>query len=141
MARRKKTKRDMTFKDVFKFPLEALEGLSSKVFTADHAMAFDFPSNFMRRIYPDLIVTGEETRFKILSCINGVSPSPKTELILTYDPDSTIIFIEIEGKQREFIIVRGWGNLTGCGGHNLSEKVAVRLQTEFAEYIIKKLTE
>ena len=37
------------------------------------------------------------------------------------------------------IDIRGWGNLTGTGGYNLSEESAMIVQDTLAEYIIQRL--
>jgi len=37
------------------------------------------------------------------------------------------------------ILIRGWGNLTGTGAHNLKEEEAANIQDTFAEYIVEQL--
>ena len=132
----------LNFKEVYEFPLEMMRATSSKIFTKSHNMAFDFPISFLKGIYPNLMEISVESRKKILDIINGDRESSEmtTKLKLRYDPDTTVIYHKHEGVDREFIIVRGWGHLTGVGGLNLSAEEATRIQTEFAEYIIEKLT-
>lgn len=38
------------------------------------------------------------------------------------------------------LVVRGWGHLTGAGGLNLDVDVANKIQDEFAEWVINKLS-
>lgn len=37
------------------------------------------------------------------------------------------------------ILIRGWGNLTGIGGHNLSGEDAANIQDTMAKYIVEQL--
>jgi hypothetical protein len=39
-----------------------------------------------------------------------------------------------------FILIRGWGNLTGTGAHHFSEEKAVKIQDDFRDWIIYKLS-
>lgn len=44
-------------------------------------------------------------------------------------------------NDKPFITIRGWGYLTGCGGGLwLDPEVAKKIQDDFAEWIIDKLT-
>ena len=129
-----------TFKDIYKFPLRWDEDFSMKVFGDDGAMAFDFPFGMLKKAYPNMIILPNEAKKMIVDVVNGESKG-KINYSLTYNPDDTIIYADVEGTQREFIIVRGWGNLTGQGGHNLKEEKAIELQTAFANHIIKSITD
>lgn len=113
----------MNFKDIYKFPLESFEGL---VYTFDYNRAFDF--KFFNDREQELIVKALNGDYVI-----------KKDLKLSYDKDESIIYSEISGKPTKAISIRGWGYLTGTGGLNLSEDVAVKIQDEFAEFIIKQL--
>ena len=35
--------------------------------------------------------------------------------------------------------IRGWGNLTGAGAHNLSVEEAANIQDTFADFIVERL--
>jgi len=118
-------KQVFTFKDVY-FPLE---NYHSKVFANGH-MAFDFPQKWL---YENCDEVSIEDQDKIIDILNGKDNS-KSDLELTYK-DATIY-----QNGKEFIIIRGWGHLTGCGGLNLNEDEAVIIQDDFANYIIEKLT-
>lgn len=54
---------------------------------------------------------------------------------------SQITFLdpEILLDGQPFLIVRGWGHLAGTGGLNLPEDEAVKLQREFALWVVDKL--
>lgn len=42
---------------------------------------------------------------------------------------------------RPILMVRGWGNLTGCGGHALSADEAAKIQDGFLEWAVSRLNE
>jgi hypothetical protein len=70
---------------------------------------------------------------KITSAINGVQefkiPDLKHEEHEFFKGDKYIF------------CVRGWGNLTGIGGHNLKPEKAAKIQDTLIEYIFKILTQ
>ena len=37
----------------------------------------------------------------------------------------------------KLILIRGWGNLTGAGAHNLSVEEAANIQDTFADFIVE----
>jgi hypothetical protein len=116
-----------SFKDVFTFPLKLCH---SKVMTADFNMAFDF---ILRFLDPEAIQISDEDKQKIVDIINGENRQIKEHKLEYQDGD-----IKLNGKP--FIMIRGWGHLTGTGGLNLPGERAKELQDEFGNYIIEKLT-
>ncbi|MCK9416529.1 hypothetical protein M0Q97_07730 [Candidatus Dojkabacteria bacterium] len=120
-----------TFKDYFKFPLVYDDGL---VFTSDYGRAFDFPLHYL---YPNAVNLTEESQQKIVELLNNptIKFEPKTHLNLRFDEDNAIIYQD----DKEFIIIRGWGHLTGCGALNLDGQTATKIQNEFAYYIVETL--
>jgi hypothetical protein len=119
----------MTFKEAYKFPLSVLDGT---VWTRDENMAFMFANNVLA---DDPHILSWHGQFNVVKSINGYE-ADLAPLELSYNPkDATI---SLNGKT--FLIIRGWGHLTGSGGLNLPEDTATRLQDEFAEYIIKQLS-
>ena len=50
-----------------------------------------------------------------------------------------IYHVSPEGIKHEFIIIRGWGGLTGVGGMTLEPEIAIQMQNDFAQFIIDKL--
>ena len=124
-----------TWQEVYELPLKLDYGFDTKVWTQSREMAFDFP---LKMLYPHAIHVHPHTKKEIINRINGVSQELDTHFPqLTYNKSETTI--ELDGVM--FLIVRGWGNLTGhgVGGLGLDPEVASRLQTEFAEYIIDRL--
>lgn len=84
----------------------------------------------------DNFLPGEKERVRrIIDIINGDKTSD-------FDPDWEIDPLhrcEILYKGVRQFLVRGWGYLTGCGGLNLPEKLAAKMQDGFINYIIDKL--
>lgn len=122
----------MDFKEAYKFPLRRI---GSTVWTNNNALAFCF-GNVILSISPDVnsYYTSGEDQERIIDIING----GKTEcapLDLKYDQNDATITL----NDKPYIIIRGWGHLTGSGGLNLPEDTATRLQDDFAEFIIKQL--
>jgi hypothetical protein len=44
--------------------------------------------------------------------------------------------IEIYSNESPFIMIRGWGGLTGIGGHNFDSEKASKIQDDFAQYLL-----
>lgn len=128
-----KTFKIITYKTAYKFPLQWDEG-SSKVFTKDYTMAFDFP--FMRGMFGDreeLILSNEQQK-EIVSIING---EKKGNIVgdVEYVKDDAVVTVD----KKILLVIRGWGYLTGVGGLNIPPEKAAPIQDEFGEYIVKKL--
>lgn len=70
---------------------------------------------------------------KLLNCINGENTERTNKAV---HKEGEIFIGDVH-----LITIRGWGNLTGYGGHRLSEKEAANVQDTFAEYIVEKLNE
>lgn len=43
-------------------------------------------------------------------------------------------------EDNPFIMIRGWGHLTGIGGLHLDHELAMKIQDDFALWILNKLT-
>lgn len=117
-------KKKYGFEEIF-LPLELYWG---KVFANGH-MAFDFPEKFL---YANSITLSDSDKNHIVDILNG-KYDKKIDLELTYKNNN------IYAGDHEFIIIRGWGHLTGCGALNLPVEEAARIQDDFANYIISKL--
>lgn len=127
------------FKNYYTFPLKIEEPYDIKVFTADHSMAIDYPFAMLHSA-DQAFYLDSEVKAKILDQLNGVTDDFRMENLLIYDPEDTSIYLEVAGMKLLFMIVRGWGNLTGHGdGHGLPDKKASEIQDAFAAYIIKRL--
>jgi len=123
----------MNFKEAFQFPLKAYHG---KVFSNDNRMAFDFAHQFLCHDEP-FVKLSIESQERIVELINGIGSKPKTVLDLSYENGS--IYVTIDSVKKVMLVMRGWGYLTGIGGLRLDVEAAVKIQDEFAEYIITKL--
>ena len=82
------------------------------------------------------LIPGEQERIKhIINVINGnCVPVFLPEWKLSDDDRCAITY---NGEYQ--FLVRGWGYLTGCGGLNLPEDLAAKIQDEFIDYIINRL--
>lgn len=127
------------FKKGYPFPLDIDPEFDIKVFTKDYGMAFDFP---MSMLYPNGFFIDTNAKVFIVGVLNGEEDINRMgeKLKLRYQPDNSTIYVDIDGEDKEFIIVRGWGNLTGTGGLNLPEKEAAEIQDAFGNYIVESLT-
>jgi len=131
--KKKEAKALPTFQEVY-LPLEYHYG---KTFCNNH-MAFDFP---MKMLYANALILNPDQQQQIVKVINNVGFIPTINLptILTYR-DGIIFAYDHDDNEREFIILRGWGHLTGVGGLALKGTDAAKIQDDFAEYIINTLT-
>ena len=120
-----------TFKDYYKFPLKQELILEDLVLTKDNNMAFQFVENDEDT---EGLYLSDVTKKEILHVIN------KDIKIQQYFPNLSIEGEYIKTGNKTLITLRGWGNLTGIGGHNLSDDKAKSIQHQFALYIVNCLT-
>lgn len=111
-----------TFKDVYVFPLS----VDNIGWVRDSKGQFVF--QFEDYVQSMLV------RSQIVGIINGDSKPTKINNFIHDDG-----MISKDGI--DYILIRGWGNLTGTGGHNLPAEEAANIQDTFAEYIISKLNQ
>ena len=78
---------------------------------------------------------GNKTQETTLAVINGEKNLTNTDIKFSHK-DGYIL-----ANDRKVIMIRGWGNLTGGGGHNLKQDVAANVQDTFADYIVNQLNE
>ena len=111
--------KELSFRDLYQFPFYGAK-YGSRVYDANHNFIFQFQFN------------NKETKQKILDILN--------EELSDYTRQN------VEDKEGEiyvngipFILIRGWGNLTGNGAYNLDGNYAVKIQDTLNEYIIEKL--
>lgn len=118
-----------TYKDIYKFPLHQWQ---------DHSWVSDANDNFVFQFEPRFDAKGEflegwkELEKKALEAINGRGFFDKE----VYHKQGEIF---IKDWYEPIITIRGWGNLTGTGGHNLKAEEAANIQDTFAEFIVKQL--
>lgn len=78
-----------------------------------------------------------ELRQKTLFSLNALDLEPIKGINLTIGKtDDTLIL----NNGKEFITIRGWGNLTGIGGYNFDAEKATKIQDDFRNWIIYKLS-
>jgi len=109
------------FKKYFPLPLKLDEPpYSSYAWTNKGDMALTFDDDVMR-----------EEALAIVDTINGEAnetiPNLKFDGVDFFDGDTYIFCI------------RGWGNLTGIGGHNFSHERAEKIQDAFRDYVYEQL--
>ena len=114
-----KSLEEVTFRDLYTFPFHQCK-YSSWVYDADSNFIFQFEFKDM------------DTREKTIQILNGELTEYKRQNITS---DCGEIFVD----DKPYILIRGWGNLTGTGGYNLDGEYAGRIQDTLAEYIVEKL--
>jgi len=113
--------------DIYELPLEDSyidDGFRSKRIT-DKKGSFVF----------EFLKVGNNTQEEILNVINKDVKLINRELTFTHADG----YISV--NEMQVIMIRGWGNLTGTGGFNLSNEDAANVQDTLAEYIVSKLNE
>ena len=79
---------------------------------------------------------GAEHKEEVIFSLNALDKEPIKELNLSVGTDP----VEIRNNAGEFITIRGWGGLTGVGGYGFSAEKASKIQDEFRDWIIYKLS-
>jgi len=108
----------LTFKDIYKFPFK----------NSGYGRVYDDENNFIFQFH----FGNEETQEKCLKILNGELTEYKRQEVVNQHGE---IFI----NGHSFILIRGWGSLTGVGAYNLNEECAAKIQDSLAEFIVEKL--
>ena len=121
---------ELTFKDIYKPPFKrSMNGLY--VQSDNHVTTF--------------IVGSENADVhlnKIVEILNGNKFADKYDKNDVSVVDHTKIVIDMKyAKQKEVILVRGWGALIGSGGFNLDPKVSAKIQDDFIQWVVDSITE
>ena len=111
-----------TYKDVYHFPLHNSD-MGGWVRDAKSQFVCEF------------MIGNSLLQANIIEILNGVDKPVKGHVFTHKDG-----VIEDEDGNG-YIRIRGWGNLTGTGGHNLSVEEASNVQDTFAEFIINQLNQ
>lgn len=111
---------DLSFKDLYKFPFHQAK-YGNWVYDVDSNFIFQFQFN------------GKETQEKLIKILNGEIEDYKRQNVTS---ESGLISID----EKPFILIRGWGSLTGIGGYNLDGEYAAKIQDTLEEYIVEKLS-
>ena len=116
----------MTFNDIYEFPFRASE-FSGWVYDAKDRFIFQFESHLKKEI-----------KEKIISILNK---KEKNDLKPTFSHGEMKgeIIASSENINIPFILIRGWGYLTGPGGLNLPTIDAAKVQDTLADYIVETL--
>jgi len=114
----------MNWKEFYKLPLKLDEApYSSYAWTSDGEMALGFDMD-LNREYCQYIVDVINGEIKVKGQVHGLTL------------DGPVDFLK--GGQYIFC-VRGYGSLTGIGGHALPEDKADKIQDDFVQHILKTL--
>jgi hypothetical protein len=114
---------DLTFKDLYKLPFRLCK-YSGWVRDANSNFIFQFE------------ISDKEVQQKIIDFLNGDIESINRYKFTT---DNGLISLHLENKAIDFILIRGWGNLTGTGAYNLDAKYAAKIQDTLAAWLVDKL--
>ena len=108
----------------------------SWVYDAKHNFVFQFEEHnkFTNHNYTEGI---KEMREQVIFSLNSINHEPIEGLNLSVNPNYPTQILK-DGKT--FILIRGWGNLTGIGGYNFDAENASKIQDEFRDWIIFKCT-
>jgi len=115
--------------DIYKLPIaesyiDEEDGFRSKrILDANNNFVFQF------------LNVKDSAQINALNAINGIEKLKAKQVKFSHE-DGIIL-----ADKNEVIMIRGWGNLTGIGGHNLSSDEAANVQDTFANYIVSKLNE
>jgi len=119
-----------------KFYNRPFEVFWNRVYDAKDNFVFQFDSKFDDK---GSYVEGEiELQKEVIFSLNALDNEPIDGLNLSiYTDDKTMIL----NNGLAFITIRGWGNLTGIGGYKFDSEKASKIQDDFRDWIIYKLTQ
>lgn len=104
---------------------------------------YDAKSNFVFQFENKYDEKGEyidgvkELQQEVIFSLNALDSEPIKGLNLSIDPNDECMILN---NDIPFIMIRGWGNLTGIGGYNFDSEKASNIQDDFRDWIIYKLT-
>ena len=105
-------------------------------FTNYHGRVFDANNNFIFQF-----MTNDKIRSQVIDILNGTVNPTHLRLEVNKEDNGQIDMLhEAYDKPLPFILIRGWGNLTGVGAHNLDHNTAAKIQDDLRDWIIYKLT-
>lgn len=123
MEKNKKVIND--WKDIYKLPLHRAK-YGSWVYDTESNFVFEFEE-----------FKSDTDRNIVIDILNGTEiTKPKH----TYFYNQEDQYIYQKETMKPVILIRGWGNLTGTGAHNLDADIAAKIQDTFAEWIVSNLT-
>ena len=95
-----------------------------QVYDAKDNFVFEFEKGVSKQLQKEVIFS-----------LNALDNEPINELKLSF-----LDAIEILNDGQKFICIRGWGNLTGTGGYHFAEEKAIKIQDDFKNWIVYKLS-
>lgn len=105
---------------------------SDWVYDFNNNFVFQFESRFDSK--GNYLEGERELQNKVIESLNSEERTPIEGLNL-----KTESFGEILREDKLFILIRGWGNLTGVGAHNFDEDKAAKIQDNFQEWLLYRL--
>lgn len=128
MSKRKKTSKALVKTAVRKSlfytrPFKMYE-YGRQVYDAKDNFVFEFEKGVSKQLQKEVIFS-----------LNALDNEPINELKLSF-----LDAIEILNDGQKFICIRGWGNLTGTGGYHFLEEKAIKIQDDFKNWIVYKLS-
>jgi hypothetical protein len=106
------------------------------VYDAKSNFVFQFENKYDSN--GNLIDGIKDLQEQVIFSLNALFNEPIEQLKLSVDfNDETMIL----NNGLPFILIRGWGNLTGIGGYNFDSEKASKIQDDFRDWIIYKLTQ
>jgi len=95
-----------------------------QVYDAKNNFVFEFEKGVSKDLQKETIFS-----------LNALNQEPISNLKL-----SVLDAVEILNDGQKFICIRGWGNLTGTGGYHFSQEKAAKIQDDFRDWIIDKIS-
>jgi hypothetical protein len=117
-----------SFAKYYEMPLRVDEYCPFYIWTKDNEMAFN---------YLDESKLNNEDTSEVISIVNAINGYEPGCFNASIHPEHKDI-IQIDGVDK--LLIRGWGNLTARGSHNLSTKEACKIQDDFAKWIVEQLS-
>ena len=116
-----------SFAKYYEMPLRVDDYCPYYIWTKDNEMAFNYLDEYK--------IDNNDLNeiIEIVNAINGYGPGYFNASINKEDPT----IIQINGIDK--IRIRGWGNLTAQGSHNLNIDDAIKVQNDFAKWIVEQL--
>jgi len=114
------------WKDIYELPLKdgyvSEEGwFSGRIYDSKENFVFQF------------LIEKDKNQKNALEVINGEKIIKSQDL--TFRHENGCVYC----NDKKFLLIRGWGRLTGVGGYNLNEETAMKVQDIFTEFIVKQL--
>jgi hypothetical protein len=95
-----------------------------QVFDVKDNFVFEFEKGVSKKLQQEVIFS-----------LNALDNEPIKELKLSF-----LDAIEILNDGQKFIGIRGRGNLTGTGGYHFTEEKAIKIQDDFKNWIVYKIS-